>query len=149
MVGLDKIMWDIISTVSSALLSLVAIIISIGIANRQNKIGLFEKRFEVYCQGIEFFNIVSIYQKNNDHSSITMIELAELENKLDINIEKSKYLFDDTISNLLTQGKEYFIVLIRLYKVNDPNQQKIEDIKIKVTDCKTRFESKVSKYLKL
>ena len=141
--------WNIISTISSVVLSTVAIIISIRIANSQNKIGLFEKRFEVYEQCIAFFEHIINYWKLNDRCSITMMELANLEQQLDSNIEKAKYLFNDKASDLLKQSKEHFESIIKLYQMNDTNQSQIDEIKEKVLQCKVKFISNSIKYLNL
>lgn len=145
---MDNIL-NIISIAVSSLLSVVAIGISIRTAQHQNKIALFEKRFELYEQEVNYFYQAENYINTNDRCSITSMELMELDNIHKINIEKAKYLFDKRISEVLKQAEEYFRKIIHLYKQNDLNQQEIDEVKNKIVVCHQKFDQKTRIFLKL
>lgn len=141
--------WDIILSVSTVLASAVAIYISLRISHKQNRIALFEKRYELYNLGINFFESAYNYFYKDDRMSITPMQLVELEAQIDVAIEKSKFLFDEDISNTLSQGKKCFSCNIKAFKANEIDEQQHSAIKQNIIDAKEDFIVKASRYLKL
>lgn len=96
---MDYEVWDIILSAVTILASIIAIGISLCVASKQNKIALFEKRYEIYGDALDFFECAYNYTKKNDRASVSINQLIELEIKIDFIIEKSKFLFSDVFVN--------------------------------------------------
>ena len=145
---LEYEVWDIILSAVTILASIIAVVISLCVANKQNRIALFEKRYELYRDALDFFECAYNYYRKNDRASISMIQLTELENKIDSIIEKSKFLFNEEISNILSQGKECFSCHIKYFhEASDPDRE--TNIKRSIEENRTAFIEKASKILKL
>lgn len=145
---MDYEVWDIILSAVTILASIIAIGISLCVASKQNKIALFEKRYKIYSDALDFFECAYNYSKKNDRASVSMTQLIELETKIDFIIEKSKFLFSEEISNILSQGKECFSCHIKYYhETSDPNRE--SNIKRSIEETKSEFVEKASKILKL
>lgn len=141
--------WDIILSISTVLASAVAIYISLRISHKQNRITLFERRYEVYSLGIDFFECAYNYFYKDERRSISLTQLGELEAKIDVAIEKSKFLFDEEVSGLLSQGKKCFSCNIKAFKANTIDEQQHDAIKQSINETKEEFIAKASRYLKI
>ena len=78
-----------------------------------------------------------------------MTQLIDLDTQIDVAIEKSKYLFDEDVSGLLTQGKECFSCNIQLFKSKEIDEQQHRAIKESINETKQEFMLKASRYLKI
>ena len=144
---MDCEVWDIILSAVAILTSIIAIGISLCVASKQNKIALFEKRYEIYRDALDFFECAYNYSKKNDRASVSMSQLIKLEIKIDSIIEKSKFLFSEEISNILSQGKECFSCHIKYYQeASDPDRE--SNIKRSIEENRSAFIEKASKILK-
>jgi len=141
--------WDIILSISTVIASAVAIYISLRISHKQNRITLFEKRYELYSLGIDFFECAYNYFYIEDRRSISLTQLGELEAQIDTAIEKSKFLFDEEVSDLLSQGKQCFSCNIKAFKSNEIDEQQHNAIKQSISKTKEEFIEKASRYLKI
>lgn len=145
---LDYEVWDIVLSAVTILASVIAVIISLCVANKQNRIALFEKRYEIYRDALDFFECAYNYSKMNGRASLSISRLIELEIKIDSIIEKSKFLFNEDISNTLAQGKECFSCHIKYYhEASDPSRE--SNIKRSIDENRSAFIEKASKILKL
>ena len=90
---MDYEAWDIILSTVTILASVIAIVISLYVTSKQNKIALFEKRYEIYKDALDFFECAYSYSTKDDRASVSMLQLIELEIKIDFIIEKSRFLF--------------------------------------------------------
>ena len=144
---MDYEVWDIILSAVTILASIIAISISLCVASKQNKIALFEKRYEIYRDALDFFECAYNNSKKNDRASVSMSQLIKLEIKIDSIIEKSKFLFSEEISNILSQGKECFSCHIKYYQeASDPDRE--TNIKRSIEENRSAFIEKASKILK-
>ena len=145
---MDYAAWDIILSAVAIFASLTAIAISLHVANKQNKIALFDKRYEIYSDALDFFEYAYNYSKKDDRSSVSMSQLIELDIKIDSIIKKSKFLFSKEISNILSQGKDCFSCHIRYYhEASDPVRE--SNIKQSIEENRRAFIAEASKILKL
>ena len=145
---MDCNVWEIILSGATVFASVTAIAISLYIANKQNRIALFEKRYEIYQDALYFFECAFNYCKKNDRASVSMAQLIELETRIDSIIEKSKFLFDEEVSNILSQGKACFSCHIKYYhEASEPTRE--SNIKRSIEENKHAFINKASKVLKL
>ena len=72
---MDCEVWDIILSAVAILTSIIAIGISLCVASKQNKIALFEKRYEIYSDALDFFecayNYTRAYLKTRNDCTIS------------------------------------------------------------------------------
>ena len=140
--------WNIVLSVTTVSASIIAIIISLWVAHKQNKIALFEKRYEVYKIALDFFDCAYNYYKKDYRASVSTIQLIEIEIQIDSIIEKSKFLFNADISNILSESKKCFSCHIKYYQEeSDPNKEIA--IKQSIAENRIAFIEKATAFLKV
>lgn len=90
---------SILSIVSSFFIGFVAICISISIAKKQNKIALFEKRYNVYIEIGNIFSTIDLIEGDNS-DKVFEVYFSELFDKKGIkvlqNIKENTKIYTDT-----------------------------------------------------
>lgn len=144
---------DYIIPLTPILLSVIAIIISIKTSKRQNKISLFDKRYEVFKRCLHFYDVAHNYWCLGSRSSIGIVELKELEYSFDLDVEKTKFLFDKETSEILGNAKPLFEDCIKYYsnlKSKEDRSEEIEKLhKEKIDYNKKQYIKSAEKYLKV
>ena len=145
---MDYNIWSIVLSATTGFASIIAIIISLWVAHKQNRIALFEKRYEAYQIALDFFDCAYSYWKKDDRASVSISRLIELEMQIDSIIEKSKFLFNADISNILSESKECFSCHIKYYQ-EEPNPDRETAIKQSIEKNRIAFIEKATAFLKI
>lgn len=140
----EKDVWDYVIAIAPIILSVIAVFISVDVARQQNRIALFEKRFNVYVEIQRCLSFERLLKESNGpqgayiafciayglDSSIEHIENGWASRKY-IPIEKtlmqSCFLFDcineQMISNIC---KSLLAVLFKIEKQQDVEKEKVQ-----------------------
>ena len=145
-----KINWDAIATIMAIITSVIAIVISVYTAKRQNKIALFEKRYALYKRCLEFYSIALSYSKDGDNYSIDTHSLLLLEKQLDNDTDEAGYLFNEKVCRILQYGKTLFGNNIKsFHDAKELSKNNHGDILLNIIDNQLEFIEETSKYLQL
>lgn len=141
--------WTIISTIISALTAIVAIIISICTAKKQNKIALYEKRLNCYLQFSELKSFVefikneeNLPQKAAEKSDTESLKISTLQNKycrghnLFVNQEFLRYRGDPIKRNIYVWDcveKDQFMLTSLLFLSKSVDELYLSNVKTKLS----------------
>lgn len=131
----------------SLLFSLTAVIISIKVCKSQNKISLFQQRFELYFNILRFIDFAIDYQEYGEMQRSQFNEIIEMEDIFRESVHKSKFLFNEKVSNTLNDCYLDLSRIIRHYHSAPLSAFELDELKADLKTHREEANKQMGKYL--